>query len=117
MSVDIDHRYTGAVLHHAADATTIAEAVLDAVRWANLSGANLSGANLYGAYLSGADLSGANLYGANLSGAYLSGANLSGADLYGANLYGANLYEAIYNDLTRWPTGFDPQAAGATLIK
>ena len=78
---------------------------------ANLSGADLSRANLYGAYLSGADLSRANLYGAYLSGAYLSGANL-----YGADLSEAVLDRAAYNQLTLWPTDFDPAKAGAVRV-
>lgn len=82
-------------------------------------------ANLSGAYLMRADLTGADLSGANLTGAYL-----EGADLSNANLTGVELQKAMYNvkpiqvinaqgepviDMpTRWPKGFDPEAAGAT---
>ena len=80
---------------------------------ADLSGADLSGADLYRANLYRADLSGADLYRADLSGADLYRANLSGADLYRANLSGADLSGAKYDQLTLWPSSFDPKAAGA----
>ncbi len=104
----------------------------------NLSRANLSRANLSGAYLMNANLSRAYLFGANLSRADLSNANLSRArlgvaDLSRANLSMANLSNAeltnanlsgakytknhkLFKD-TIWPEGFDPDAAGAILIK
>ncbi len=85
--------------------------------WINLSGANLSRTDLYGAQLSGANLSQANLSAANLSGADLSradlsGANLEGADLQGANLNNTNLNAAVYNQLTKFPQGFEPGEVG-----
>jgi uncharacterized protein YjbI with pentapeptide repeats len=100
---------------------------------ANLSSANLSYTQLFASTLNGATLIEANLIGANLRGtdlirADLSGAALNGADLNGANLSHANLQGANYNSEaiqfvlaqvtvtikpTRWPKGFDPQAAGA----
>jgi hypothetical protein len=85
MSFHILSRYSQSVLFASASASTIAEAVAEALASranlsrADLSGANLSGADLSRANLSGADLSRANLYRANLSGANLSGTNLSGA--------------------------------------
>ena len=96
----------------------------------SVSGTNLSDANLRNANLSGASLSGANLSGANLTGANLSGANLSSLtanlDVFmmpsitiskgDANLKGAKLKLSKYNSYTKWPEGFDPEAAGATLI-
>jgi hypothetical protein len=90
MSFHILSRYSQSVLFASASASTIAEAVAEALASranlsrADLSGANLSGADLSRANLSGADLSRANLYRANLSGANLSGANLSGTNLSGA---------------------------------
>ena len=45
-------------------------------------------------------------------GADLSGADLEGVNLIGAGLRGANLTGARVNDLTIWPEGFDPEAAG-----
>ncbi len=89
----------------------------------NLSGANLIGADLRWANLIKANLIGADLRWANLIKANLIGAELIGADLYGANLIGADLSRAKYTknnaDLpdTIWPEGFDPDAAGAILIK
>ncbi len=89
------------------------------LRGANLSEVYLSGANLSGARLSRVRLRGANLYGvdltkANLAGVHLAGAYLSGANLSGANLYGAYLSGAFADQTTRWPEGFDPEAAGVT---
>ena len=93
-TINILHRWTGAVLL-TAEAATVREAMEAACRsGANLIGANLIGANLIGANLSGADLIGADLIGADLSGANLSGANLIGADLSGADLSGAKLIGA-----------------------
>ena len=70
--MEIIHRYSKVVLYSRATATTIAEAIIEAVK----GGANLGGA----------DLGGANLGGANLGGANLGGANLGDADLGGADL-------------------------------
>lgn len=76
---------------------------------------DLSGALLKGVDFSNTDLRGSDLSGANLKDANLSGALLDGADLSGANLKQANLAGARYDGATIWPTGFDPQAAGAVL--
>ena len=89
---------------------------------APLAGANLFYANLSGAKLRRADLRGASIIIADLRGADLRGANLTGAilweaDLTGAILQGANLQGAYYVAETRWPEGFDPQAAGAVLVE
>lgn len=48
----------------------------------------------------------------NLRGANLYGVNLSRAALRGADLRGAK-----YNADTKWPLGFDPEAAGAVLME
>ena len=45
-------------------------------------------------------------------GANLGGATLPGAPLTGADLGGAKLSRASANELTIWPAGFDPEAAG-----
>lgn len=90
-----------------------------------LISANLSHANLTEANLSGIDLSGSNplkgnvalLRNACLMGATLDGAHLFSADLSGAKLNDATLKEVKYNELTIWPEGYDPIAAGAILIK
>ncbi len=94
---------------------------------ADLSHADLSQANLRRAYLMVANLSQADLSQANLSGAYLmvailSQADLSGAYLSQANLSGAYLIGAMYTKDaegipdTKWPEGFDPDAAGAIRV-
>ncbi len=77
---------------------------------ANLKAAKGTDANLYKAVLSGADLSYANLTNANLTNADLTNANLFNADLTGV------IGSAKYNSATILPTGFDPHAAGWTLV-
>jgi uncharacterized protein YjbI with pentapeptide repeats len=84
-----------------------------ALKGANLKNAGLTGANLKDTGLHGAVLTGADLTGANLEGAGLEGANLEGANLQGANLRGAVLLNALYDDATTWPGGFDVAAQGA----
>ncbi len=85
----------------------------------NLTNAVLTNARLHQARLRNADLTRALLLGADLSGADLRGAvlvtaSLQGADLRGADLAGADLTNALYDDTTRWPEGFDPAKGGAT---
>jgi len=84
---------------------------------ADLTDANLLGADLTAAFLSDAFLTNADLTGADLTGAFLDGANLSGARLdYATTLYttvGAALYDS---DTDFTGTGFDPVAAGWTLV-
>jgi len=48
-----------------------------------------------------------------LVGAGLVKADLREADLRKADLQEASLRGAKYNDLTRWPTNFDPASANA----
>jgi uncharacterized protein YjbI with pentapeptide repeats/membrane protein implicated in regulation of membrane protease activity len=84
-----------------------------ALKGANLKDAGLTGANLKDAGLHGAVMTGADLTGANLEGAGLEGANLEGANLQGANLRGAVLLNALYDEATSWPGGFDVAAQGA----
>jgi uncharacterized protein YjbI with pentapeptide repeats len=84
-----------------------------ALKGANLRDAGLTGANLKDTGLHGAVLTGADLTGANLEGAGLEGANLEGANLQGANLRGAVLLNALYDEATIWPGGFDVAAQGA----
>ena len=92
-----------------------------------LPGADLSGAALDGMDLSNAVLTNANLAGANLNGTDLSGSDMLGANVAGANLGGANLRfvvdlslvvgAALYDlDTDFTGTGFDPVAAGWTLL-
>jgi hypothetical protein len=98
------------------------------LRAAHLNGANLRRANLgrgtfVGAELIKADLSdawlrrvsfrGAWLIDANLRGAILQDADLRGTDLTGADLSSADVRRATFDESTKWPSGFDWQAAGA----
>jgi uncharacterized protein YjbI with pentapeptide repeats len=94
---------------------------------ANLSGADLSNADLTDAFMIDAILASANLTDADLIDAILAQANLSGANLTNANLTGAilanatglgdSLGTALYNINTDFTgTGFDPVAAGWTLV-
>ena len=76
----------------------------------NLSNTDLVGANLTNALLNGVHLANADLYNANLSGADLTDANLLNADLTGV------IGSAKYNSATILPAGFDPVAAGWTLV-
>ena len=77
---------------------------------AQLTGAQLSGEDLTDAALHWAILTDANLTGATLTGAILTNTDLSGATLVGVT--GA----AKYNSATILPAGFDPVAAGWTLV-
>jgi len=102
------------------------------LRRADLVGADLRRANLRHAHLEGADLREANLQDANLAFANLdsfmpSNQNFQrGADLRKTNLCGAQLKDsrnlsialiedAVADDLTTWPDGFDWRAAGVKL--
>ena len=89
---------------------------------ANLRDTNLSKASLEGPDLADAYLDEANLMDTNLSKANLEWASLSGASLYrayliradlsdvclsGADLTNANLSDAVWNDGTVFPEGFE----------
>src|SRR5437868_5311441 len=101
ITVEIKHRWTGAVLLSAKVDAESAYPIRDAIvqemdRWRRgerdlprLDGASLVGARLDGARLVGARLDGASLDGARLDGARLDGARLDGARLDGASLDGA----------------------------
>ena len=52
----------------------------------------------------------------DLRGADLSGADLRGAVLEDCLLEGAGLVGARFDAATRWPSGFDPAAAGAIAV-
>lgn len=71
-----------------------------------MEGANLEGANLFNADFTDADLSYVNLR----------EANLAKAILCGATLYNTDLRNAKYTERTKWPEGFDPEAAGAIKV-
>ena len=83
MSIEIK-RIDGTVAYESQSATSLREAVGEAVRkGVSLARADFSLANFYGA-----DFSLANFYGADFSLANFSGANFSGASFYGANFFG-----------------------------
>ena len=92
----------------------------------NLEGASMQFINLAGSVLLDANMQDTNLKGAILQDAILDGANLNNANLYGADLRwarmketkldGAKLTNAIYDNNTVWPEGFDPISAGAFSI-
>ena len=90
--IEILNRYTKAVLYKSESATTVKEAVVEAVTAkCNLSYSNLSGSDLSYSNLSGSNLSYSNLSYSNLRGIDLSGSNLSGIDLSYSNLRGSDL--------------------------
>ncbi|MCB0132353.1 MAG: pentapeptide repeat-containing protein [Caldilineaceae bacterium] len=76
------------------------------------NGAQLRGAVLRGVNLANADLNWADLTDADLTAADLSSAHVGWANLTGATLTDATLTGVYYNDATRWPAGFEPDAAG-----
>ena len=86
----------------------------------NLAGADLRQANLTRACLQRAGLQSADLRrtllaGSDLRDADMRGARLQGADFSCAQLYNADLREALYDNTTVWPDGFDPRESGAVL--
>lgn len=97
------------VRSHTLEGTNLARVRL---RYAGLFNQNMQRANLSGANLWGADLRFADLRGANLS-----GANLRRANLGGAKLTGANLWDAVYDEHTVWPEGFNVDLEGARLAE
>jgi uncharacterized protein YjbI with pentapeptide repeats len=113
-----DAQLDNANLQHAhLDNTNLQRAVLsDAnLQQAWLFRTNLQGAELFRANLQGAGLAGANLQDAQLKRTNLQRARLFDANLRGAQLDDANLQDAVAGKDTRWPDGFDPQAAGVTI--
>ncbi|HEY9825845.1 MAG TPA: IMS domain-containing protein [Stenomitos sp.] len=91
--------------------------------WITLDGSDFRGTDFYGANLSGASLRNTNFSGktnlafANLSRADLKESDLRGTNLEGANLEGAILIDALYDETTRFPKGFNSSITGAVLIK
>jgi hypothetical protein len=90
-------------------------------RSADFRGARLIHADLRAGLFEKADFREANLRSADARGADfgeadLWRADLCGADLREAKLATARLAEARASDLTRWPEGFDWQAAGVVLV-
>lgn len=59
----------------------------------------------------------ANLTASKLEGTDLGHANLEGCDIRAAsNNHLTNWVEATYDKKTKWPKGFDPEAAGCILV-
>ena len=90
---------------------------VDVQGYAGLVNANLGGADLFNADLFNADLSNANLSTAVLFQTTLGGADLTGAILANATNLGTSFGAALYDINTDFTgTGFDPVAAGWTLV-
>ena len=116
--IEILNRYTQAVIYRSETASTIGEAVREALdmdskanlQYANLQGANLQYANLQYANLQDAKLQDANLQDAKLQYANLQYANLQYANLQYANLQGAKLQYAnlIQMRLDYWTVTVSP---------
>ena len=97
MSIEIK-RIDGTVAYESQSATSLKEAVAEAVRQGvSLAGANCSGANFFGANFSGANFSGANFSRANCSEAHFSGANFFGVHFSGADFSRANFSRADFS--------------------
>jgi uncharacterized protein YjbI with pentapeptide repeats len=60
------------------------------------------------------DLSGSQVTG-DLTRATMFGCVLHDTDFRNTNIEGVDLPGSHYTELTRWPTGFDPEDAGATI--
>ena len=85
---------------------------------AHLRRSRLENTQMRGSWLTGAVLDGANLSNADLSGADVAAASFRNCQLQSAILLverieSANFDQAIFNDQTVWPEGFDPESAGA----
>ncbi len=129
-----------AAVYLSADSLDLEQGNLDglaAPHVSTLRGHSFAGSSLYGALLEGSDLSccnfedadlrGANLMSSKLVGANLRRANLAldnlgaptrlqGADLTDASLNRCNLVGAEYDQETRFPADFDPDAAGMVSV-
>ncbi len=81
------------------------------LRKSSVRGVDLRKANLRSADLRQADMRGARLQGADLRQARLQGARMERVQLKGTRLNGA-----IYSRTTVWPTGFNPDKAGAARV-
>lgn len=82
-----------------------------------LAGANLESANLRACDLRDADLRSAILTRADLTRANLGASDLRGADMRWACLRDAVLQGAIYDEGTRFPVGFEPEAMGMFAVE
>ena len=94
---------------------SLMESILDGGNFeqANLSGANLTWASLKEVIASKADFRNSILQHCDLTKVDLREANLKGTDFLNSNLNEAlSLENASYNDLTRFPTEFEPESWG-----
>lgn len=82
-----------------------------------LTGQKFHNLDLRGTDFSGANLRGVEFQGANLEKARFQGAFMGGANFTDCRLKNADLKGAWYDANTRWPDGFDPNAAGARPIE
>ena len=96
---------------------TVSEVLEITAKTRSLYGADLRNLDFRDTNLSHASLAWTNLCGADLSGTDLRGADLRGSDMTTADISGAVLYESKYNNATKWPDGFDPEAAGSVLVE
>ena len=83
----------------------------------SLYGADLRNLDFSNTNLSYASLAWTNLCCTDLRGTDLRGADLRGSNMTSADITGAILYESKYNNATKWPNGFDPEAAGSVLVE
>ncbi len=100
------------------DSANLDRAVLDGsqMQHASLCAARMRHASLRTSDLSHADLRGARLQNSDFTGALLCHAQLASANLKGASLLSADLTDATYDQYTKWPKSFRPEAAGAYLL-
>ena len=107
MSIEIK-RIDGTVAYESQSATSLKEAVAEAVRQGvSLAGANCSEAHFSGANFSRADFSLANFYGADFSGASFYGANFFGVEgiLHVGPVDGWDMYAVRWDDGPRIKAG------------
>jgi len=86
------------------------------MRGSSLQESDFSGANLVGAYLYASKLYDSNFENAELSYTDFSYCGLHGANLNGENLHTSILKDAMFDETTIWPKGFDPIANGARVV-
>jgi hypothetical protein len=84
---------------------------------ANLARADLSRCNLSDCECSFADLTEANLTNSNLTNSILEHTTLFGADLRGATILNVAWDGAFFDEHTKFPPGFDPEAHGLKLAQ
>jgi hypothetical protein len=109
------HRPSSSILDYYGKRWKLADMPGQVLACLDLRGAEWFGVDLHRARFVGCDFRGADLRSANLRRARLWKCDLAGADLTGADLTRVEVMGDTYDDFTRWPAGFDPQAHGARL--